>query len=390
MSTDDLDVGQDTVATEWLEGLVHQWRSHLEAEHPTLRLAKRQSIVQWLLGDDPDRLLQLDATYRRITSQSMDYRYRILCQRYLNHSPGKAYQNLIQRLGSLMVVRNKIRTWVALSRDRHRAVADVLQEVIQEMLNSDRYIQTSIAFIAQCTPEPTLRNALLLASIEEYCMRPIRNQPLLVYRFVNYLRRSQRGGMTQVPQAERIKMISEEISLDEGEFSVSLFDTEAVSDYQAAQAWEEQQVMRQVVQQEFEAYLRENVEPLAVDWLRLYLQGNSQEAIAQELQLPVKQIYRLREKVSYHAVKIFAIKGRPELVANWLQASIHEHNLGLTPSQWQRFWDELTPQQQQLVGKLKMSESIEKIATDLHLKKSQVMAEWGKVYQKAQEQRTAD
>jgi DNA-binding CsgD family transcriptional regulator len=60
------------------------------------------------------------------------------------------------------------------------------------------------------------------------------------------------------------------------------------------------------------------VEPLAAEWLRLYLQGQTQEAIAQTLDIPVKQVYRLREKITYHAVRVFATKDQPELVASWL------------------------------------------------------------------------
>lgn len=386
MSTtmDDLGSEQNISICPWAQQLQQAWGERLAADYPNLRLVQRESLTQWLLGPKVEEFDQLDEKFQRITEQSMEYRYRVLTQRYLEQSPGRAYQNLIQRLGSLMVVRHKIRTWVSMSRDRNRAVADVLQEVIQEMLQSDRYIQTVIDWVAQCTPEQTLRNALLLASIEEYCLRPIRNQPLLVYRFVNYLRRSQRGGMTQVPQHERIKMISEEISLDDGESSLSLFDMEAASTHQTAEAGAEAQTLRETVLLEFEAYLMAEVEPLAVDWLRLYLQGHTQETIAQMLNLPVKQIYRLREKVTYHAVKIFALKGRPDLVANWLQTSLHEHNLGLTASQWITFWEGLTPTQQQIIGKLKMAEPIEAIAKALQLKKSQVMAEWGKIYQIAQ------
>ena len=74
----------------------------------------------------------------------------------------------------------------------------------------------------------------LLATIEEYCLRPIRNQPLLVYRFVNYLRRSQRGGMTQVPSAELIQLISEEIGTSEADGSLSLLDFEALDRLRSA------------------------------------------------------------------------------------------------------------------------------------------------------------
>ncbi|MCW6036960.1 HetZ-related protein 2 [Spirulina subsalsa FACHB-351] len=367
-----------------VEELQQTWDQCLRVDCPDLSEARRNSIVRWLLGEDLTRWEGLDARQERIAKQAMEYRYRILKQRYLGVPPSRAYGNLINRLGSLVVLRNKIRTWVALSRDRKRAVADVLQEVIQEMLNSDRYIQSAIAWIGECTEDKVLRNTLLLTSVEEYCMRPIRNQPLLVYRFVNYLRRSQRGGMTQIPQTERIKMISEEIAVDETDSPVSLLDAEAVTSYQEQQDWEEQQLLRQTVQDEFEQYLLEKVEPLAVSWLRLYLQGCSQDAIAQQLNLPVKQVYRLREKVSYHAVKIFALKSRPELVANWLQISLKEHNLGLTLSQWEQFWQGLTPLQQDILGQLKENRGIDAIAKTLKLKKSQVMSEWTKAYQIAQ------
>ncbi|WP_258001422.1 hypothetical protein [Fischerella thermalis] len=37
-----------------------------------------------------------------------------------------------------------------------------------------------MAFISEFTTDPRLRNALLCASVEEYCLRPVRNQPLIV------------------------------------------------------------------------------------------------------------------------------------------------------------------------------------------------------------------
>jgi DNA-binding CsgD family transcriptional regulator len=123
------------------------------------------------------------------------------------------------------------------------------------------------------------------------------------------------------------------------------------------------------VRQEFEHYLAEKVDPLAVEWLRLYLQGHSQEAIAKTLDLPIKQIYRLREKINYHAVKIFALKSRPELVASWLKTSLQEHNMGLTPDRWQEFWQGLTPLQQKIIDRLKEGKTIDEIAQKLHLKK---------------------
>ena len=298
--------------------LTTEWRSRLEAEIPNHSAATRESIVLWLIGEHISRFDDLTPTARQIAEQAMDYRYRILRQRYLGFGPERAYKSLIQRLSSLFLIRNKIRTWIALSRDRQRTVVDVLQEIIQELLQTDTYMQQQILWISKCTQDARLRNALLLASTEEYCLRPIRNQPLLSYRFVNYLRRSQRGGMTQVPAQEFIRLVSEEISPDESEGSVSLLDSQAVSQYQEAQSAEEQQELRTAVFQRFEAYLLDKLGPTAAEWLQLYLQGRSQEAIAEALDMPVRQVYRLREKINYHAVRVFASKNQQELVVAWL------------------------------------------------------------------------
>lgn len=371
-----------------VETLTQNWRSRLQTDCPKQPSESHESIIKWLLGDDLERYEAMEVRDLKIAEQAMDYRYRILQQRYLGTPQQKAYQQLIQRLGSLFLIRSKVRTWVALSRDRRRSVVDVIQEVIQEMLQSDRHIQGQIRWIGECTTNPRLRNALMLTSIEEYCLRPIRNQPLLVYRFVNYLRRSQRGGMTQVPSGDLIRLVSEEIVLEDSDNPVSLLDDEAISQYQDQQVWEEQQSLRSSVKVEFLSYLRENVGSEAAQWLELHLQGQTQEIIAQTLDMPIKQVYRLREKISYHAIRVFGLKAQPEMVMTWLGTSLQEHSLGLTSIQWEEFWQELNPVQRQIVDRLKASESIDAIARDLNMKSTHVLSEWSKLYLAAQEIRS--
>ncbi|MDP8962423.1 MAG: HetZ-related protein 2 [Cyanobacteriota bacterium] len=369
--------------------LEQDWQNRLSIDYPEQSPTTSKSIIRWLLGENLERFDTMMPHELAVASQAMDYRYRILRQRYLGVEPKRAYSNLTTRLAGLVTLRNKIRTWVSLSRDRQRAVVDVLQEVIQELLNSDRYIQKQIVWIAQCTDDMRLRDTLLLTSIEEYCLRPIRNQPLLVYRFVNFLRRSQRGGMTHVPEGDLVRVVSEEVTPDDTDAPVSLLDNQAVADYQDAQAWEEQHTLRMSVRQEFEAYLAENLGSEAAQWLKLYLQGQSQEAIASALNKPVKDVYRLREKISYHAIRVFSIKEKSELVASWLENSLHDHSLGLTPNQWQEYWESLTPDQRRLLELLKAKKPIEAIAKDLNLKVNQVIGEWSKLYLAAQALRSA-
>ncbi|PJF37761.1 MAG: hypothetical protein CUN55_20435, partial [Phototrophicales bacterium] len=119
-------------------------------------------IVQWLLGEDSQQLNDLTPDQQKVLETGLYFRYRILQQRYIDVSPEQAYRHLIQRLGGLVILRQKIRAWVATSRDRQRNVIDVLQEVIQEMLNSDRYLQKQLHWISQCTTDTRLRSALLL------------------------------------------------------------------------------------------------------------------------------------------------------------------------------------------------------------------------------------
>jgi hypothetical protein len=298
--------------------ILETWRSKLTTELPNVP-QQHEAILQWLMGENSERLNEMDASQLKIAANAMDYRYRILVERYLNTPPERAYRQLIQRLSGLFLIRNKIKTWISLSRDRARSVVDVLQEVIQELMQQDSYLQQQTAWIGKCTDDKRLRNALVLATTEEYCLRPIRNQPLLMYRFVNYLRRSQRGGMTQVPTADFIRLVSEEIgSGDESEGTVSLLDQSAVALYEEEQAHQDQQEARSIVVDNLRIYLQDKLGPEAVQWFQLYLQGKTQEAIASDMNLPIKQIYRLREKVGYHAIKVFAAKRSPELVAEWL------------------------------------------------------------------------
>ena len=369
-----------------IDEIATQWETRIATEYKVQNPIERTSILNWLLGEDRERLETLDAEHVNIANRAMDYRWRILVQRYLGLPPERAYKNLMQRLGGLAVLRDKIRAWLTLSNDRQRQVVDVLQEVIQELLQGDKYIQQQIAWIGKCTKNPRLRDTLLFASIEEYCLRPIRNQPLLAHRFVNYLRRSQKGGVTNVPQSDLVKIVSDEI-IGDNDSTLSLLDKQAQENYHQQQEWEETQITRDRVKGTLRNYLIENVSPEAGIWLDLYLQGKTPESIAIALKMEIKQVYRLREKINYHSLKVFAIKAESELVSQWLHISLQEHNLGLTPDRWLQFCNSLDPKQREIMMGLKAGTSVESIAKSLKIKTNQVMGEWSHIYLAAQELR---
>lgn len=366
------------------DAITQAWTTKLTTDLPEESEDLRRSILQWLMGPNPERFDETSTDNLGVLRQALDYRYQIFRQRYWDVSPDKAYQRLIKRLSSLFLIRSKVRTWIALSRDRRRTVTDVLQEVIQEMLQSDRYLQQQITWIGECTRRPLLRNLLTLATLEEYCMRPIRNQPLLVYRFVNYLRRSQRGGMTHIPSGELIRLVSDEITAEDSDTSMSLLDVEAASQHESKEQAEEEQILREQVKKRFQDYLTETLDVTAAQWLELHLQGFTQEAIAQRLSLSVKDAYRLREKIRYHAIRVFTLKEQPDLVFNWLKTSLKEHNLGLLPDQWTQFYASCSPLQQKLLQALKSGHTFEEIARANNLKLKQVTGEWAQLYLDAQ------
>lgn len=310
-------VGMTTKSEKWKdntfsEELAQVWRSRLDFDYPELSPENRESIICWLLGLE----LEFNQIQLEIAQKVIENRYRIL-RRYLQQRPKQAYRKLIAHLSSLALLRNKIRMCVAYSRDRYRSVADVLQEIISELLQSDREIKQQIALIAKCTTNERLQNAMLFASTEEYCLRPVRNQPLVIYRFFNYLRHTQSGGLTKVPTSESIRMVSSEMFTHVSKNPISLLDTQAIAQYEDAQALAEQQLLRTVVKQAFSNYLAEKLGPSAVQWLQLYLQGQSQAAISQILNMEIKQVYRLRDKIRYHAIHVFG-KSQSDLVTNWL------------------------------------------------------------------------
>jgi tetratricopeptide (TPR) repeat protein/DNA-binding CsgD family transcriptional regulator len=372
------------------------WHERLSEEIPEQSAASRESIISWLLGSDLEQYNLFNSKELGIANQAKEYRWRILRQRYLGLGTERGYRNLITRLGSLVTLRNKIQTWVSLSRDLQRSVMDVLQEVLQELLQSDSQMQQQMADIAKYTSDRRLGDALLFASVEEYCLRPVRNQPLLAYRFVNYLRRTQRGGLTQVPSSNLIRLVSEEILIENEDIvpdidnEAKLLHSQAIAEYQQTQEAEEQQTLHQLVQKEFENYLQENLGTEAVEWLRLYLQGKPQKEIARKLNKPIKEIYRLRKKISYHAVRVFAQKGEPELVDNWLSISLLANNLGLTQNQWQQLYEKLTPLARLILDLRRAGKSIEEITQQLKLKTHQVMGEWTKIYLMAQTLRSEE
>ncbi|OKH17479.1 HetZ-related protein 2 [[Limnothrix rosea] IAM M-220] len=365
-----------------------QWRNHCQqTDSSSLPQVDCTLIVDWLLGADAAQKEALPPEQWLLFEKGIAYRYRVLTK-YLAMQPSQRFGRLLRRLSHVVTLRQQIQTWISLSRDRRRTVYDVLEEVIQEMLQRDRYLQQELGWLRSCKPPRSLREAFLCTVLEEYCLRPIQNQPLISYRFVNLMRRYQRSGMTNVPASQSVKLLSTELEIKNSEQTLNLLDNEAIARHQTKEELWQQDFLRQAVMDDFFAYLQENIkDPLAVPWLKLYLQGKTQEAIAQALDIPIKKSYRLRDKVKYHAIHNFAIKTKPALVAAWLQTSLAEHQLGLTSQQWETLQTQLTPEQQQLLSDLQTTAPSQKSLTKLDDESPSLLQQWSKIYLAAQKLR---
>lgn len=90
-----------------VDKIASQWQQRIAAECSKQNATSQASILNWLLGEDRDRLERLDAEHLQIADRAMDYRLRILVQRYLGLPPERAYKNLMQRLGGLAILRDR-------------------------------------------------------------------------------------------------------------------------------------------------------------------------------------------------------------------------------------------------------------------------------------------
>jgi hypothetical protein len=189
------------------------WLSRLSEDHLQQSQQEKNSIIQWLLGEEQKEWDSLTSEQQEINKQRFNDRYQILKQRYLNVPVTQAYRNLINQLGSVVVEQKNLKSWISANRNGQRALLAILQEVIQEMLKKDRHLLQQMSWIAQCTCNEALRNSLLLASVEEYCLNFVQNQSLFVHCLLNYLQQNQNN--------KNALLLQEPLMLNDANFAIT-------------------------------------------------------------------------------------------------------------------------------------------------------------------------
>jgi hypothetical protein len=227
---------------------------------------------------------------------------------------------------------------------RYNLIEDFLQAFYIEAIKAFRR-ETELP--ENYTPRTQLQVAEYMAFTEQYAKRRINlpggaNQQLIVLRAQGFARRQ--------PQETTVDI----------EMAVDSAKTEEAESYQRNVAV--QQIRSQMIAKpgfdpseesernrvitELMKYLESQGQSDCMNYLTLKLQDLSAPEIDQILGLTSRQRDYLQQRFKYHVEK-FAKQHQWQLVHQWLGAGL-EHKLGLSSQQWDIFWNQLTPQQQQI------------------------------------------
>lgn len=186
------------------------WESYLLG-HSHLNSTQRGGLMRWLLGENIDKLENLTTEELASATHAITNRYRILRNYYLGITPKQAYSHLFNRFGTVMMKYSLLRNWMTASQGHQKTLLIALEGMIEQILRVDPYLRSQQNQIAQCTDDSSLRNALLLTTIEEYCLHSINNYPLLLHLLSNFLRALQDQQQITSQQHKLLQLLSTEI-----------------------------------------------------------------------------------------------------------------------------------------------------------------------------------
>ncbi len=257
-------------------------------------------------------------------------------------------------------------------------IEDFLQGFYIEALNAFRR-ENQLALTYR--PRTLLELAEYMSFTERYGKRRIplpgrRNQQLIILRAQTFSQQQPPETMVDIEQAAEGGGDSEHhrgsLSIPQVREQMMAQDPELPED-----------TLRKTVIKELMRYLEERQQQDCADYFALRLQDLPAHEIEAILGLTARQRDYLQQRFKYHLIR-FALSHHWELVHQWLEADL-EHNLGLTPQEWQKFQAGITPQQQELL-QLKQKQVDDKtIAQVLACTPTQVQKQWTKLLEQAWE-----
>lgn len=262
---------------------------------------------------------------------------------------------------------------------RVNLIEDFLQQFYLESLNAFRR-ETELP--ATYSPRTRLELAEYMAFTERYGKRRIplpggRSQQLIVLRAQTFSQQQPKENTVDMDQAAEGTASSSDSDQTWGDSALHQVRDAMVANDNS----NDSDSLRETVIAELMDYLREKQQDDCADYFALRLEDSSTSEIEDILGLTPRQRDYLQQRFKYHLLK-FALGHRWELVHEWLEADL-ERNLGLTPSQWEIFLENINSEQEILLNLKQEEKSDEEIAQTLEMKTSQVKKEWYKLLETA-------
>lgn len=254
---------------------------------------------------------------------------------------------------------------------RTNLIEDFLQEFYAESLKAFRR-ENDLA--SDHTPRTQLELAEYMAFTEHYAKRRIslpkgNTQQLIVLRAQAFVRRQPAETPLDIEQAvEMPKGEQEQTSIQ------SSLMQQLRSQIIADTIDPSEEVLRDRVIAELLQYLESQGQSDCVDYLVLKLQDLAAPDIDTILGLTPRQRDYLQQRFKYHVEK-FARVSHWKLVHQWLGADI-DQKLGMSSQQWETFFVQLSPQQQQILHLKQNHKLDEEIAKTLKITLKQVQKHW--------------
>ena len=252
-------------------------------------------------------------------------------------------------------------------------IEDFLQAFYVESLNAFR---REAKLGETFSPQSLLELAEYMAFTERYGKRRItlsggRIQQLIILRAQTFSQQQPPETLVDIEQA------AEGTSLDLNYMENDTSIREVRQAMVSPEAETAEESLREKVIQELIAYLEERQQNDCADYFALRLQDLPTQEIEAILGLTPRERDYLQQRFKYHLMR-FALSHEWELVHEWLEADL-DRNLGLTPTQWQDFIENLESEQKELLRLKQQGLPDTEIAQKLGCTVNQVNKRWFKL-----------
>jgi len=280
---------------------------------------------------------------------------------------------------SVMVYRHVAKSSARLGfKARYSLIEDFMQGFYVETLKAFRR-ENDVA--ENYSPRTRLELAEYMGFTEQYAKRRIHlpggiSQRLIVLRAQGFSRRQ--------PQEMSVDM---EMAVESGKTQEAQMYSRDPALHQIREKMvagaidPSESVLRDRVIRELTEYLQSQEQFDCIDYLNLKLQDFSATEIDETLGLTPRERDYLQQRFKYHVEK-FSRFHNWHLVHQWLGADL-DQNLGMAPAQWEDFFNQLAPEQQQLFQLKQAGVEDAEIATAIGCTPKQLQKRWNKLLELA-------